>query len=172
MSGEKEQNRKVKCGECGFCHLYNSERDVELEFSLRDRKAGDTGLSLECFKNMVYLDSEKYSAPKDLDRRGIVKFILNQERDCQEFTPYMSGFTAKEHVRVQWERKQIELAAAQLEDQKSFNAKMAKAQEEFNKEQNYWNRVVAITFGILATITAVASVFSPLIHEWLGISKK
>ncbi len=102
----------VKCAECGFLAIRNTEsRELEeAEEIFREKGVVPTTGYLEgqptsrheplplCFAQVCDLKAEFKKADK-MGSPGYVALdsVIHMERDCSDFTPWQQGFTPKEH---------------------------------------------------------------------------
>lgn len=116
----------VKCSECGFLAVRNSEsRNLE-EIEFKSRETGNIGkqryvLVPVCFGMIINIDreiEELRKSPQYTIKQNeigeviwpkwneLVKIVIDKDRECTHFTKWYQGFTPKEHREMldrQWQ---------------------------------------------------------------------
>ena len=166
----------VKCIDCGFLTTvsFPEEDDWERQFPKitgREVTYVEREVTPSYYENFV-TNPECFMGKYDLDvertKVGVCKFgpgyrtqgrpisdfvamsqdVVDKERTCDEFTPYLYGFSPKEHlVRLDdrvWREK---LGAAQKDWQASENSK--------NRKWQLCTAIIAGGFGVIGTIVGV-----------------
>src|SRR5438045_1131462 len=105
----------VKCAECGFLavrmkltrQLVEVEADVRKQWQVIEIPVGDRG-----YGHAAYDDSPLCFARKDgfadgvgPDRAARFTEIMNRERTCDGFSPWLQGLSPKEHAEMIRETK-------------------------------------------------------------------
>lgn len=121
----------VKCADCGFLasRLRQTRDLVETEIRLRESwnqfiAMGSSNLYAlrpVCFVRAADFEVEMGGPPIPPAPDAI-----NRERDCDKFTPWMQGFSPKEHKEMLSDAEMKKWQAAESERQRAFEAKQTK----------------------------------------------
>jgi hypothetical protein len=86
--------------------------------------------------------------------------VLQKERNCGSFTPWIQGFTPKEHKEMldakemrEWQAEQREKDRAWQEEQRKFDREW---QESQKKADRRWHAKMVVLAAVLGAIVSVA----------------
>ncbi len=159
---------EVKCADCGYLSLRHTNSrqllDAEEQFrttgNIPSPKKGGIDLSYDdypiCFMRVVNFRTDQ-EAGKSKDQDKCVR-CLKRERECDKFTPWLMGFTPKEHYEVIQENTRLKWQADREREDREFRAEQVRlADERYRKSlRDNWWRLVATAFGSLLVGLAVA----------------
>lgn len=162
----------VKCADCGFLALrvFSTARLEEADYWYRTTGIAwrphddDSFFPPICFAreiNFVEAIQESVARREGADLRETLERgmfakaedtqpVVQQERECDSFTPWKQGFSPKEHREMldrQWMRDQEEARADA--DRKWRN--------DQRREERIWRVIEILAFGVLVSITAIAA---------------
>jgi len=174
----------ARCLDCGF--LYPAwDKEEERDYTQAERKKlreepqevkGPRGLG--CFRGVTGFPGDAQlrfsfdfepSPParilKQLAEDEELIDLLEQEWNCQLFTPHVPGLKPSEHLALQqsrdWEAQQEQAChaweKAQEEDRQRFQEKMIERQERLEAEQGRLNRRIAYSALIVSIVAILVS---------------
>ena len=144
----------LKLNACSNCGLL-ARREVfgeVAEADMRFRQSGiSTGLALfpTCTAMAADLERELTKLNSNESGDAILKVIQKDRSDCPEWTPWMRGFSPKEHREMLIRKEEQDRYAALVEGLENTKAR--------RENKKWWWGVIAIGFFlILATLAAPA----------------
>ena len=145
----------VKCVDCGYLS-WNLPIKVEFhEIPTLYRKAGLDPLAtppVACFRGMTDFLSECYEEDSGVfddelaesQRRGVMRRVINKERNCNGFYSYSQGHSPKEHRSIQRNQEWQQRMAT---EQRGW-------QESMNRRALIWGIVATVAGTVIATLAA------------------
>jgi len=133
---------KARCADCGFLALRHKEtRELhDAELPIRDGTA-------------VHADIKAYAWPP-LCTKLRAEFptagtsgVIQEERECSDFTQWQQGFTPKEHQEALDRQKQLDWQTKREDDDRQWR-KQAREEDRKARRVDAWT--VAIIAGIFA----------------------
>jgi hypothetical protein len=138
-----------RCGDCGFLALRDAQTRELVETEAGMRKSWHLPVLPDmvpkyenaplCFAMAADLKAESEGPGGTFPIDG----ILLIERNCGKFTPWVQGFTPREH------REMIESQESKERD-RQWQAEQKALEHQFQKDQAFWNRI----FALIAVFTA------------------
>ena len=167
----------VKCVDCGYLSRH-SPLEVEFhEIPTLERQVGPDPQAIPgvaCFRAKVNYLSECFKEGEEefaidffegtiSQKRDVMRWVINKERDCGGFYSYAQGHSPKEHLSIQrgqeWQER---MANEQREWQESMATKQQEWQERMGSKTLHWGLITMGVILVLATLAApfLASLFS------------
>jgi len=120
------------------------------------------------------LDAEATGASGDASHRFLQ--VINKQRDCPKFVPWVQGFSPKDHKTMLHEKTLLEMQERQRERERQWQEEQKRSDHEWQQsvrkadharqqKQRVWDRVWGIVLLVLGVV--FGGVFTLLVN-WLG----
>lgn len=178
----------VRCAGCGYVAVRHRETRELAEVEHETRETGRVPAfqnlklyrGLFCFVQAADLENEA-----DVDSSAGMLAVLHRERACAAYTPWVQGFTPREHYEMQYQehlremerdrvRRDHEWQDARLQEDRDWRARRDQEDRERHDEQmrqaRSQQRGELLMIGIGATIILAATtiVGSMIQAGWIG----
>lgn len=172
----------VKCAECGFLAVRNfvNRGLEEAEETFREKGYPTNIFDAEgrlrpiheelplCFAQRYNLrDKFKEFAGKDSPDNFSVRYVINEERECEAFTKWQLGFTPREHREMLDQKRKQESEARREHEDREWRERQEEKQRIWQEQQGYKRlRWEIIIFGVLVTLALIGGqVFAAFIQR-------
>ena len=162
---------KVKCSQCGFLAARHSQTRqlLDAETVLRERGKLPSSIYDEhpiCFVNMIdFRGSDAIGLSPNEDK---CKEVLQSERLCEGFVPWMQGFTPKEHKEMLLTEASLRIQKEQAEADREERRRREEADRRWRDDQSAkdhawreaesrWRRHELIVMGGIVTLISVVA---------------
>lgn len=145
----------VKCCECGFLSVRRKGDNVLCEAHDYWRESGQVSpkhmyeIAPVCFVMALPIAHEMAGVGKDEERPKRFVEIINKERDCAKFFPWVQGYSPKEHRDMLHEKMMIELQQAQRERERAWQDEQKAKDREWQAKQKIRDRFWSVLILIL-----------------------
>ena len=164
----------VKCADCGFLgvRIRQTRQIVDAEPLMRERgynpaltiAGADTVYddAVLCFVRAHNLAAEMGRADEENRRR-----VVQQERECQRFTPWIQGLTPKEHIELKIEEdRQLWQTEQELAD-KIWREKQEDKADQRHREAIAAARSMSLVSALIGFVAGLAAVgLTYLLTNW------
>ena len=114
---------KDKCQDCGYLSIRNPDTTQLEEATKPTRDTGQRYDGKEVFPECAMMNADIKGECHD--RQKEFRSVITKERDCDEHTAWMPGFSPKEHLKMN-------ILQREREQQRIFQEKMSALQREFS----------------------------------------
>lgn len=157
----------VKCADCGYLavrhrttrQLYDAEESLRVngELPILDNRGYVYDEWPVCFVRAANFRVEM----EDNSATPHRKRVLNQPRECDQFTPWHQGFSPKEHVEMKMLDEQKQWQRDEAAEQRRWQERQTELAEKHHRV-NFGVALLAALIGAVATLAAV------LVAKWIG----
>lgn len=156
----------AKCSECGFLCVrkWDTRELAEAEHDYRKRadvpSQGEFNIYEQrplCFALVCDLHDECDSESGNSEQAKALR-VISRERDCDRFTQWHHGFTAKEHQQMLDQQSLLKWQRECQESDRQWREQQAERDRQWRKEDRqslFFGLVVSFTVGVIGALAVL-----------------
>lgn len=177
---------KVRCADCGFLALREVQTGAILEavYRLRTEWINERELALGrvrhertpcCYRQALDFKAEVKAAMAgqlpEVKQEKVVLPIIQAERECDKFTPWLEDHTPKEHyemlVNDRLQRELEDRRERERDRDQKFQLDMKSSEQKWQQEEHDRNRKWQLRLAYLAAAFALLNGLVGMLGGWL-----